>query len=515
MEKKSAGLYIRVSTEEQAQEGYSLDHQEERLIAYCMAKGYHVRKVYRDEGFSGKDTGRPAIQQLIADVSDKLLDVVIVLKLDRLSRRQKDVLYLLEDVFEPAGCGFQSATEPFDTTTPFGRAMLGMLAVFAQLERDNIIERSRNGKAQKLKKGGMVNVPTQAYGYRYNKVTEKMEILPEEEKVIKYIYDLYINSYHGRSVGSEAIARILAAENIPTRKNGAGWHRSTIHRILTNPLYAGKLCQNRWIGKDHKKSRPQEEWVMVDVPAIIDSDIFQRAQERNAINRHKGFSPKHKYLLTGLLYCECGARMNGSTFHVSLSQNKKAHAYYSCSGKRSSRHLPGSTSFEGRSLRCGSKYRPVKELDDLVWKCVASFLKKPEIYLEELQENKKPDVDVVLLKNKIKKLQNKINRIKKKKLNTIKFLDQLSNEEIKDLLNDYNRQMMIYSKELDKLSIALVQLRNPHRDTLTFEQIAFNIVKSISSSETDFCEKKEIIENLVKKVIVRTDGRIIVEGFFV
>ena len=144
--------YVRVSTREQAEKGYSVSEQQERLKAYCLAKDWVVAQVITDPGFSGAKLERPGMQQLISLVQAKKCDAVLVWKLDRLSRSQKDTLYLIEDVFLKNGCAFVSMNENFDTSTAFGRAMIGILSVFAQLEREQIRERMacRSGKGRPL-----------------------------------------------------------------------------------------------------------------------------------------------------------------------------------------------------------------------------------------------------------------------------------------------------------------------------------------------------------------------------
>ena len=146
------GIYPRVSTTEQAKEGYSIGEQIERLTKYCEAKGWTVYKVYTDAGYSGASMERPGLSRMISDIEQRLFDAVLVYKLDRLSRSQKDTLTLIEDIFLPNGVNFVSMTENFDTSTPFGRAMIGILSVFAQLERDQIKERMDVGREGRAKK---------------------------------------------------------------------------------------------------------------------------------------------------------------------------------------------------------------------------------------------------------------------------------------------------------------------------------------------------------------------------
>jgi site-specific DNA recombinase len=148
--------YVRVSTEEQAREGVSITAQEERITALATAKGWNLVKIIRDAGYSGKNLNRPGAESLIAICRKAEVDVVIVFKVDRLTRKQKDLWYLLEDVFYKNQVGFVSVTEAFDSTTAAGTAFLGMIGVFAQLERDLVSERTREALIHKKTNGEWV-----------------------------------------------------------------------------------------------------------------------------------------------------------------------------------------------------------------------------------------------------------------------------------------------------------------------------------------------------------------------
>ena len=154
--KKIAAIYIRVSTDIQAEEGYSIEAQKEQLTAYCVSKGIKNYDYYIDGGWSGSNIDRPEMQRLIKDVKDDKISHVIVYKLDRLSRSQKDTLYLIEDVFNPHNVDFVSLNESMDTSTPMGRLMLGILSAFAQLERENIAHRLNRGYKNYRDNGGKV-----------------------------------------------------------------------------------------------------------------------------------------------------------------------------------------------------------------------------------------------------------------------------------------------------------------------------------------------------------------------
>mgnify|MGYP002624550982 FL=1 len=171
-----AALYIRVSTDEQAREGFSIDAQKRKLLAYAESQDWDVVSVLVDDGYSTKDLNRPAMQELLQKVRNEEIDVVLVFKLDRLTRSVRD-LYALLDEFSRHDVGFRSAQEQFDTTTTMGRAMLGILGIFAQWERETIAERVRFGMEQKVREG---KKPGGKYPFGYDR---KGNLIPDEAEI--------------------------------------------------------------------------------------------------------------------------------------------------------------------------------------------------------------------------------------------------------------------------------------------------------------------------------------------
>ena len=178
MEKRAA-IYIRVSTEGQRDEGHSIDAQTELLEAFCKAHEIKQRELYIDGGFTGSNIERPAMLRLMEDIRRGEISHVLVYKLDRLSRSQKDTLYLIEDVFNPAGVTFISMNENMDTSTPIGRAMLGIMSAFAQLERETIRERTRMGMQERVKNGYWPGGGRIPFGYDYDR--ERGILVPNQD----------------------------------------------------------------------------------------------------------------------------------------------------------------------------------------------------------------------------------------------------------------------------------------------------------------------------------------------
>lgn len=223
--------YVRVSTDEQVSEGVSLENQEARIRAYAESQGWEVAHLYREEGYSGRIMDRPELQRMLQDIRAGGIGVVLVYKVDRLTRRQKDLWYLLEDEFEPHGVGFKSVVEPFDTTTASGKAFLGMLGVFAQLERDTIAERTRDALAMKASHGEYLGSPP--LGYR---ATEgHLEPVEAELEVVRRARELYRKGRVRRSL--RKVAEKLNQEGLRT-KRGRRFHASTVSYLLNNQRYS-------------------------------------------------------------------------------------------------------------------------------------------------------------------------------------------------------------------------------------------------------------------------------------
>lgn len=291
--KKKVGIYVRVSTQEQAREGYSIEAQDEKLSAYCDVKDWIIFEKYIDPGYSGSNTNRPALQKLISDVKLKKIDIVLVYKLDRLSRSQKDTMYLLEDVMIPNAVDLVALNESFDTSSSFGRATIGLLSVFSQLERENIKERTTMGRLTRIRRGHN-HGSHEPLGYEFIPGSNDLRVKPYEALIVK---DIFKEALSGSSIVSIA--------NKMTEKYGENirfWNNTTIRRILSNPVYIGKVSYGAELF-DGIHDGIIEESDFCTVQAILkrNKDLYLRQRKSNADNVH---------YLTNLLYCgDCGARM--------------------------------------------------------------------------------------------------------------------------------------------------------------------------------------------------------------
>ena len=230
--------YVRVSTEEQSQQGVSLSNQVQKIQAYCMAKDWEMTVVIRDEGYSGKDLNRPGVQEIIKGCCKRAFDVVVTMKLDRLTRSVKDLGYLVEDVFNKHGIAFSSLQDNFDTSTANGRMVMNILATLAQWERDIISERTKD--AMQFMKRSLKLVGAVPFGF--DRSGKELTPNPDEMKTA-----LKLITMKGEGASYQKIAGQLNEDAVPA-KNGGKWHPKTVMGVMRN---IESLPGDHWVIKQY------------------------------------------------------------------------------------------------------------------------------------------------------------------------------------------------------------------------------------------------------------------------
>lgn len=220
--------YIRVSTEEQSR-GYGLDVQREKILTYCNLYGLGNVEIISDK-LTGKTLDRPGLQELLEEVRADNVEKVIVFKADRLTRKLRDLLGIIEDEFEPNDVAFVSVSEQFDTSTPTGKAFLQMLGTFAELERNTIVYRTTSGRVEKAKRGGLACGATPI---GYSNIDGKLEKNLDEVEIVKAVFAMRADG-----MSYQKIADMLNNDNVPTKRGGK-WYAATIRYITENPKYKG------------------------------------------------------------------------------------------------------------------------------------------------------------------------------------------------------------------------------------------------------------------------------------
>lgn len=277
-------IYVRVSTLEQSEHGYSIDEQTDRLKSYAEIKDWSVYKTYVDGGHSGAKLDRPALTKLLIDAKLNMFDAVLVYKLDRLSRSQKDTLYIIEDILIKNSIEFISLQENLDTASPFGKAMLGILAVFAQLEREQITERMRMGRIGRAKSGKAMSWTYDPFGYEYDNGT--YSINPFESKIVIDMFEFYVSKGSITALVKKLNDDGHIGKDIP-------WTYRTVKQVLENPVYMGK---NQYLDQTFDGNHQ----------AIITEETFIEAKKLMEKARREAYNPRPfeaKYLLSGLIRC--------------------------------------------------------------------------------------------------------------------------------------------------------------------------------------------------------------------
>jgi len=314
------GIYGRVSTEEQAMEGFSIRAQVEKLKQYVSAKSWSIYDVYLDEGISGKNmTARPAINRLIEDIKAGHVKNVLVFKLDRLTRSVADLVYLIE-LFKTYGCAFNSLCESIDTSTASGRMFVKIIGIFAEFERENIGERVRMGKERKAKEGYTTACRVMSYGYD-REFGEKVQRINETEAaIVRRIFEMYVN----QNMSLSGITAILNQENIPS-KRGNKWNTGVLINLMTNCNYIGNVRYSLENPERYFEAEGRHE-------AIISEELFQTAQILMEKNRRitPTKKPIEQNYFSGVLYCDTCGRKMASHAHPGKKEDDKPQYSYIC-----------------------------------------------------------------------------------------------------------------------------------------------------------------------------------------
>lgn len=436
--KKIKALYVRVSTDVQV-DGYSIEAQIESLENYVKSQGWMDYKVYTDPGFSGKDLDRPAIKQLIQDCEDGKIDTVLVFKLDRLSRSQKDTLFLIEEVFNANDVGFISIRERFDTTSPFGKAMIGVLSVFAQLERETILERTRIGLKKRAEDGYWRGGGKTPFAYDYDKETGLLVINPERKVIFDLMKTLRLQGY-----SYAELERIT------------GYDQAWIQGILSAKTNLGKIpYKGELYDGRHEAVITEEEY-----------EQLQQIERQRSRNQHASH-----YLLSGKIYCgNCGAKYR----YQKWGQRIICYCY---SQQKSKPKLI-------KDPNCNNIRLDSFEIEDAFLEQLFAMSLNEELFRQTFNLSKLNLKDE--LNARIEKTQKRID-------NLIQLLSEnLANEDVKKELEKLVKEKAETIKQIEEIAVQ-------EKDVKTFEQIR-NLSKVWKDLE--FQEKRNLIEQLLDKIIV-------------
>jgi site-specific DNA recombinase len=497
-------IYLRVSTEEQAERGFSIQAQREectkRAIELDCDENYIIE--FSDEGISGSILERPAlIAALNLLKTDDEIKYFVCLDSSRLSRNVSHQLIIVDEIKKSGSQLIFIKTSYEDT--PEGRFQLTVMSAVDEYERARFRFRSELGKRAKASKKLLTHSPG-LYGYDYNKDTDLLTINEYEAKNLRLMYRWAIDE----EIGPNAIAQRLNDLGVPSKKNKL-WQKTTVKRILNNTAYKGTLYIRRFDSTDVKlnkykeeadkakrKERPQEEWIGVSVPAIIDEDTWNIVQDLmiNARRKWRSFS-QAEYLLSAL--CRCG--LCGSTMHGNLisSKNKKRR-YYVCTARS-----PGIVGME----KCSLSFTNADIVEQLVWEKVVSWLRNPEELEKEIKSGL-PD-DIAQKEKRLKEMDEDIKNLQKEKERVAtmfqkSLIDELSAEK---RLRDINVRDTTLKQLQQSLNNEINAVSISNKELTGIRDIANRVANMLD--RLDFENRYTIVRSLIEEVIVTNETIII------
>ncbi len=384
-----AGLYARVSTDKQT-EKYGLPSQIQALKERCIQKNWDVvpdneSDAFIDDGYSGAELDRPALNRLRRAVKEGKIDLVLAYDPDRLSRKLYHQMILAEEL-EKQGVKLEFVTQDMGTS-PEDRMFFNMRGLIAEFEREKVRERTLRGSREKARQGKGLCSGMAPYGLRFNKEKASLEEEPETSQTVRLIFYSFANE----NLSLKKLADKLNRLRIQTPRGGHVWRASTLGTMLRNPVYSGKLYQFRTCKIEPKlrrkpvtktktssmRIRAKEDWILVTVPALISPELFDSVQRKLQANANLSKrNTKREYLLSGLLYCaECGGRMGGHAAH--------GRPYYRC--YRRAGDEKSLTSAYDMSKTCACPEIKAEVIEPVVWDTVCQLIKNPDFLIEELQ----------------------------------------------------------------------------------------------------------------------------------
>ena len=442
--------YIRVSTEMQV-DGYSLDAQRDRLKKYGDYQGIEIVREYCDAGKSGKSiTGRPEFTNMVNDIVSQRDDVsyVLVFKLSRFGRNAADVLNSLQKI-QDYGVNLICVEDGIDSSKESGKLTITVLSAVAEIERDNILVQTMEGRKQKAREGKW-NGGIAPYGYNLDSRKAMLTIDDEEAKIVKKIFNLYAYSDMGIATISDYLNNNGFIKNKNREFETVTFNPVYVRRILDNPVYLGKIAYGRFTTQKVKGTRDEfkrvrsKDYLECDGlhPAIIDEDtwrIVRVKREETGIRWVKTYSLDHEHLLTGLVKCPCcGKGIRGMTNrYISKKTGKnKDTFFYRCNNRGV---------LENGDRCTFKKSLPEKKIDDEVADILLDIIhddKLNECIIKKLKEK----TDTSYLKEERERLKENLKLVE---ANKDKLLEQIDRLDVED--KHYERKNKDMQNRLDNL----------------------------------------------------------------
>ena len=506
-------LYARVSGETQEREE-TIESQIDHLKKLAATEGQVVleRHFYIDDGYSGDLLARPGLDRLRDDARDGLLDVILVHDPDRLARRYVYQVLVIEEL-EKCGCEMRFFNRPI-AKTPEDRMLLGVQGLFAEYERAKIMERSRRGRKFKLQTGTLVTSQA-AFGYRWiprqGGLRGRVEIVPEQAELVRRIFGWV--AHDGLTILQ--VSRKLMDERILAPKGGVRWGVSTLQNMLKNRAYVGEFCLNRYEvveantppkpgiyrrkRKSSQRQRPEEDWIVVPGPAILDRSLFDAAQKQLA--RNKRFARRrvradHEMLLRGLLRCGvCGYSISAASSEP-RGKNGIIFRYYSCVRRRQ----PGR--YGDPNTRCSLPPMKAEVLDEIVWSDVCALMTQPERIARHAGLNESGTGPLRAESSRLTKESEQLDTQLKRLLDAY----QRGMLELEDLVRrrtDIDERKRRVTEKLKDVELALRDEVARRDLRAQLPHLVQGIQKGLASADQE--ERQRLLRLLIENIVVRQD----------
>ena len=493
-------IYSRVSTIEQAEEGYSIDEQERLLIEWCKKMDYEVYKCYADRGISGKDIkSRPSLKELLSDAEEKKFQMVISWKINRISRKLEDVLKIV-NLLENNNISFKSYSEPFETNTPAGKMQFQMMALIGEFERGTIAQNVKMGMCAKARAGEWCGGRVLGYdlvqmekqpGAKRTKT--KLVINEKEAEAVRFIFNEY-----GNGKGYKAITNQLNKIGYKT-KLGNNFSVGSIREILTNPVYIGKVRYNvRQNWSEKRRRNINANPIITDGihEAIIDEKLWDKVQ---AILSSKKGKPARvhdgEFPLTGILKCpKCGAGMVISrTTNKMADGTKKRIAYYAC----------GNWKNKGTAV-CNSNSVRADKANEYVFNKLSELLMNEKMVKSIVRNvNNERVRKINPAKKELSKIDSELEKLDKKRAKLFEAYEDeiITKEEFRDRKDELTKRIKALEEEKAPLLVTLSDNINEELPYELIKSILENFSKVLTESSTREQQKK-LLHMIISEITV-------------
>lgn len=508
MKRLNCYIYTRVSTSMQV-EGFSLDAQKEKLLRYAEYQNMIVAGIYSDEGCSGKNIGgRPEFQRMLSDIESGKdnVDYVLVFKLSRFGRNAADVLSSLQ-IMQDYGANLICVEDGIDSSKDSGKLMISVLSAVAEIERENILVQTMEGRKQKAREGKW-NGGFAPYGYHLDK--GELKIAEDEAEAIRVIYDKFIHT----NMGANGIAKYLNQHGYEKkqRQNGtlSTFSAHFVKLVLDNPVYCGKLAYGR--RKTEKVNGARNEYHIVkqdEYPiydgvhdAIISEEdwlLAQAKRKKTGIKNEKGYSLEHQHLLSGIVCCpECGQPMYGSVNRKRKKDGSfyRDYWYYACKHR-----------LELDGHKCTYKKQIHQErVNSAVEEFISKIVKNPK-FEEAIKQKINARIDTAEIETEIESLNKKLRQLNMAKeklgktMDNLDVFDEFYNKKYDDMqirLDSLYRDIDETEKEL---SAIYERLENIRKDKISQEKVyQFLLYFDIIYPKFSDAEKKEFLGSFIERI---------------